>query len=78
MQAKSKRGGYRPTAGGLVQILEMRKTDAQTLRTLLLSRYGRASKEQANAWLAGVIREQWQDYDAMIQALAEDTNVVPD
>lgn len=63
------RGGARQNTG-LVQRLEMSKPDAQTLRTLLLARYGKANKETANMWLANVIRQEWTEYDTTIQAQA--------
>lgn len=67
----TKRGGARPGAGGLVQSVELSKEEWRTLRTVLLSRYGKADRATVNAFFAGVIRQEWQAYDEMIQAQAE-------
>lgn len=72
----TKRGGPRPGAGGLVQSVTLHKEDWQTLRTILLSRYGKADKETVNAFFAGIIRQEWQSYDEMIQAQEEASNGV--
>lgn len=66
-------GGARPGAGGLVRSVQLSKEDGRTLRTILLARYGKADKATANAWLAGVIRQEWEAYDAMIQEMAEES-----
>lgn len=71
MSATKARGGPRPGAGGLVQIVSLSKEDARTLRTLLLARYGKADKATTEAYIAGLIREQWAAYDAMIQEAEE-------
>ena len=61
------RGGHRPNAGALVQSVELSKEDWRTLRTILLARYGKADKETVNIFFAGVIHQEWQAYDEMIQ-----------
>lgn len=70
-QIKHARGGARKNTG-LVQSVEAPKDVWQTLRTVLLARYGKADKATVNAWFNGIVRQEWADYDAMIQQLAED------
>ncbi len=65
------RGGARPNAGALVQSVELSKDDWRTLRTILLARYGKADKETVNTFFAGVIRQEWQAYDEMIQEIVQ-------
>lgn len=66
----SNHGGPRPGAGGLVLSAQVSKEDGRTLRTILLARYGKADKATVNAWLAGVIRQEWEAYDEMILEMA--------
>lgn len=67
----SARGGARKNTG-LVQSVEAPKEVWQTLRTILLARYGKADKDKVNSWFIGIVLQEWADYDAMIRAQAED------
>lgn len=69
-QIKSTRGGYRPSAGGLVQSIVAGKATWQQLRTLMLARYGKADKATISRWFAGMVAAEWQEYDAVIQTQA--------
>lgn len=65
------RGGHRPNAGALVRNIHLSEDDARILRTILLARHGKATVEQAHNFIVGLINEQWQAYDEMIQAKTE-------
>jgi hypothetical protein len=71
MNQTKPRGGARKNTG-LVQSVEAPKEVWQTLRTVLLARYGKADKDTVNAWFNGIVRQEWADYDAMIQKIADE------
>lgn len=63
-------GRKNPNAGRMVRWIELSEDDARTMRILLSTIGKRGTKEEIERYVSGLIREQWQAYDAMIQEKA--------